>query len=197
MRGGWLTGLVAVVLAVANAAPGLAQEESATDDVQRVEVAEAGVAVAFPPAWDAWVEMREREDWGLYDEGLAQEPVVFWNVIYASVDGRPWCDLAWYPSHPLSMADHVERYEASMTPTSVDVERSIELEQVSLPTGAAYRFVIYNEPTDDYTTTYLLGGDTARYLLQCVDDARAADDWLAVAESLELLEATDENDAAG
>jgi hypothetical protein len=187
--------LAAVVLTMANAAPGLAQEQAAADDMQRVEVGEAGVAAAFPSTWDARVEMRERGDWGLYDEGFAQEPVVFWNVIYASAGGRPWCDLVWYPSHPLPMAAHVERYEALMRPTGVGVERSIEVEPLSLPAGTAYRFVIYNGPTDDYTTTYLLGGDDQRYLLQCVDDERAADDWLAVAESLELLEPTAGSDA--
>lgn len=174
-------------------APGLAQEDGETNEVQRIEVAEAGVAMTFPASWAVDVEMREREDWGLYDEGLAEDPVTYWSVVYASHDGRPWCDLTWYPSHPLALPAQAARYEASMTPTLVEVERPIEVETVSLAGGESYRFVIYNEPTDDFTTTYLLGADDARYVLRCVGDERAEDDWLAVAETLEVLGATVED----
>ena len=175
--------------------PALAQDqasgsEASGGEVQRVEVPEAGVAVSFPGEWDAYVEMREREDFGLYDEGLAEAPVPSWEVIYASAGGRPWCDLEWYPDFPLTMAEHAQRFEALMTPTSADVIRPVETDSVSLPAGEAYRFDIYNEPTNDYTTVYLLGNDGSRYLLQCVGDVRPDDDWLAVASSLELLDPT-------
>ena len=197
MRRMWLIGPLAFGLVLATAGAGLAQENEPAGETLRVAVPEAGVAAAFPVTWAADVEMREREDHGLHDEGYADDPVPFWNVIYASAGGRPWCDLVWYPQHPLVLAAHVQRLEALMTPTIVDVERSIEVEAVSLPAGEAYSFVVYNEPTDDYTKTYLLGVDDARYLLQCAGDERAPDDWLALAESLELLAATEENDAGG
>jgi len=182
-----ITTVLAAGLVVGVGMPGTAQEDDAADGFQRVEVAEAGVAVAVPAGWAADVEMREREDWGLYDEGLAQEPVAYWNVIYASDGGGAWCDLVWYPAHPLSLTEHADRYVALMTPTHADVERSIEVAPVSLAAGEAYRFVVFNEPTDDYTTTYLLGAADTRYLLQCVDDERHPDDWLPLARSLEVL----------
>lgn len=169
-------------------APGLAQDGDTRGDTQRLEVPEAGVSVSFPASWGASVEMREKEDWGLYDEGFADAPVAFWNVIYASDGGRPWCDLVWYPSHPLTIEQHAQRYEALMTPSHSEVERPIEVEPVSLPAGEATRFHIYNEPTDDHTTLFLLGVDDSRYLLQCVSDERAEDDWMSMADSLELLE---------
>lgn len=192
MRRDWITGpvagaLVAMVAMSGMSGPSLAQDDDPAAESLRVEVPEAEVAVSFPASWGADVEMRQKEDWGLYDEGFAEEPVVFWNVVYASAGGRPWCDLVWYPFHPLPTEAHAERYEALMTPTSADVERSIQVEPVSLPAGEAHRFDIYNEPTDDYTTVYLLGVDDARYLLQCVADERSEDDWLTVARSLEIL----------
>ena len=189
--------LLVVGLLAGGSAPGLAQDEEAAMAVQRVEVPEAGVALSLPAEWDAYVELREREDWGLYDEGFAEEPVIFWDVIYASHGGRPWCDLVWYPSHPLTKAEHAERYVALMTPSSTDVERAIDVEQVSLPAGEAHRFDIYNEPTATYTTVYLLGMGDSRYLLQCAGDERSEDEWLSVARSLEALaapgESTDES----
>ncbi len=187
------TALLAAGLVAGVSLPSLAQDEEAATEVQRVEVPQAGVALSLPAAWDAYVEMREKEDWGLYDEGFAEEPVIFWNVIYASDGGRPWCDLVWYPFHPLTEAEHAARYEALMTPSSTDVERAIDVEQVSLPAGEAYRFVIYNEPTATHTTAYLLGVDESRYLLQCAGDERSEDDWLSVAGSLEVLAATGES----
>ena len=160
-----------------------AEDETAP---QRMEIAEARVSIVLPSAWTGYVEMRERQDFGLYDEGHADAPVPFWNVIYASGDTEAWCDLVWYPEHPLSLDDHAARYAALMTPTHSDVERRIDVAPVTLPAGEAVRFVIYNEPTDDQTTTYLVGVADARYLLQCVDTERAADDWLSVASSLEV-----------
>jgi hypothetical protein len=167
------------------AAPALAQDDTDTDP-SRVEVPEAGVSIAFPVDWSVDVEMREREDWG-FVESDEDEPLVFWNVVYASAAGWPWCDLTWYPQHPMSLEEHALLYEELMTPTYADVERPIEMTPVSLPAGEAYRFVIYNEPTADHTTTYLLEGDGGRYLLRCSSEERADDDWLGVAQSLELL----------
>ena len=172
-----------------------AAEDAANDsgtEVPRLDVPEAGVAISLPAAWKAYVEMQEKEDWGLSDEGFADAPVPFWKVIYASDDGRPWCDLTWYPQHPLPIDAHVERHEALMTPSHSDVERPIEVTTVELPAGEAYRFDVYNEPTGSYSTVYLLGSGDARYLLECVGDEPTADGWLAVGESLELIGGTEE-----
>ena len=182
--------MLAVSLSIGPASLAAAQEAKSDGDPerQRLEVPEAGVAVALPADWGAYIEMREKEDWGLFDEGFADGPVPFWLVIYASDDGRPWCDLTWYPSHPLTLDAHAQRYEALMTPSYSDVERPIELTPVELPAGEAYRFDIYNEPSATYTTVYLMGNGDAHYRLQCVGDEPAEDGWLPLAVSLELLE---------
>ena len=184
---------VGVVMAVAGLLMGPATLASAQDaangdgsELRYLDVPEAGVAISLPAAWDAYVEMREKEDWGLYDEGFADEPVPFWNVIYASDGSGTWCDLTWYPEHPLALDAHAQRYEALMTPTHSDVERPIEVTSVELPAGQAYRFDIFNEPSVAYTTVYLLARGDAHYLLQCVADEPADGGWLAVAESLEV-----------
>ena len=182
--------VMAVSLSIGSASLAAAQEAASEGDPerQRLEAPEAGVAVALPAAWGAYLEMREKEDWGLFDEGFADEPVPFWLVIYASDGDRSWCDLTWYPRHPLTLDGHAQRYEALMTPSHSDVERPIEVTPVELPVGAAYRFDIYNEPSATYTTVYLLANGDAHYRLQCVGDQPAEDGWLPLAASLELLE---------
>ncbi len=183
---------MAASLLVLTGLPTTAQDETpaASGPVGiRIEVPVAGVAVSFPADWIVDIEMREREDWGLSERFDDAAPLFFWNVLYASSDGRPWCDLIWYPQHPMTLAEHAAEYEALMTPTSADVERSIEVVPVSLPAGEAFRFVIVNEPTDDYDTTYLLGSDGGRYFLQCMSDQRVEDDWLSVAASIAWLTA--------
>ncbi len=175
---GLLVGQVAVVVAQDDATEG--------GETQRIPVPEAGVALSVPAAWSADIEMRQKEDWGLYDEGFAEEPVPFWKVIYASDGSGSWCDLTWYPSYPLALDAHAERYEALMTPSHSDVERPIEVTEVELPAGEAYRFDIHNEPSAAYTTVYLLASGDDHYQLQCVADEPADDGWLALAESLEL-----------
>jgi hypothetical protein len=165
-------------------------EEAGPDPSQyeRVEVPEAGIAMAFPPDWNVDVEMREREDFWLSERFPEAAPVLFWNVLYASPGGRPWCDVTWYPAHPTSLAEHAIDWEALMTPDG-DVERSIEVQPIEVGAGSGYRFVVWNEPTDDYRTVYLLESGTAHYLVECVSDTRREDDWLTVAESIELWEA--------
>ena len=185
--------LVRVVVAIAGLSMGsttmaVAQDAVSDDGMepQVIGVPDAGVEIALPAAWNADIEMRQKEDWGLYDEGLADEPVPFWKVIYASDGSGTWCDLTWYPSHPLALDAHAERYVALMTPTHSDVERPIEVTGAELPAGEAYRFDIYNEPSAAYTTVYLLASGDAHYQLRCVGDEPAEDGWLSVAESLEL-----------
>jgi hypothetical protein len=179
------TCLVLTGLFIGQAAVVVAQDD-ATDGngVQRIDVPEAGVALSLPADWTTDIEMRQKEDWGLYDEGLAEEPVPFWKVVYASDGSGTWCDLTWYPSYPLALDAHAERYEALMTPSHSDVERPIEVTSVELSGSGAYRFDIYNEPSAAYTTVYLLASGDARYQLQCVADEPAEDSWLPVAESL-------------
>jgi hypothetical protein len=187
-----MRGRVAVAVAagmlIVSAIPAMAQEQAEVEP-QRVEVPEAGMAISFPADWGVDIEMREREDWGLIEDD-DEAPLVFWNVVYASAGGRPWCDVTWYPTHPISLEEHALLYEALMTPSHSDVERSIEVVPMTLPAGEAYRFVVYNEPTDDWTTTYLLDTDAGRYLLQCAGDERAEDDWVNFAEGLEPLSIT-------
>lgn len=182
-------GLLVSLLAWSAGGAVLAQDEQIGEGIvgyQHVEVPEAGFSIDLPAGWSVDIEMREREDWGLV-EADDDDPLVFWKVLYASAGGRPWCDVTWYPLHPMLLEEHALLYEELMTPTQADVERSIDVAPVDLPGGEAYRFVIYNEPTGSWITTYLLEADAGRYFLQCTADERAADDWLDFAESFESL----------
>lgn len=182
---------VAAGVAVVASLPAAAEEgsppgEPAAEAV-RVEVPEAAVALSLPADWAVDIEMRQREDWGLSERYVDAAPLRFWNVLYASPGGRPWCDVTWYPEHPMTLAEHAVEYELLMTPTLSDVERTIEVMPTELPAGEAFRFVIYNGPTDDYGTVYLLEAEAGRYFVQCLSDERAADDWLSIAATLEWL----------
>ncbi len=189
MRGS-IGAALAASLWVAMALPAVAQDETpaaeSPGDIS-AQVPEAGVAMSFPRDWNVDIEMRQREDWGLSERYEGAAPLTYWNVLYASADGRPWCDVTWYPTHPMTLAEHAAEFEARMTPTLDDIVRSIEVTAVLLPAGEAYRFVIYNEPTHDYETMYLLESEMGRYFLQCLSDERAPDDWLSVASSIEWL----------
>jgi len=191
MQGPIIAGLVAGLVIGSTGNAVLSQDDATgaePPDAARVEAAEAGVAMSFPGSWNVDVEMREREDFWLSDRFPDAAPVLFWSVLYASDGGWPCCDLAWYPEHPTSLAQHATDYEALMTPTgAINVERSIEVTPLELVSGEAYRFVIYNEPSDDFTTTYLLADGVAHYLLSCVSDERDTADWLPLVESMELL----------
>ena len=183
---------LAVVAGVAIVAslPAAAEEGSPSGEpaaAARTEVPEAAVALAFPADWAVDIEMRPGEDWGLSERYDDAAPLRFWNVLYASPGGRPWCDVTWYPEHPMTLAEQAIEYELLMTPTLSEVERTIEVMPTQLPAGDAFRFVIYNGPTDDFGTVYLLESEVGRYFLQCVSDERADDDWLSIASSIEWL----------
>jgi hypothetical protein len=162
----------------------MAQDEAPLE--QAVEVPEAGLAMSLPADWGVDIEMRQRQDFGLVDDPDAP-PVVFWNVLYASAGGRPWCDVTWYPEHPLPMPDHAQLVGELMTP-DITTERTVEMSSVELPTGEAYRFDIHNTPTATYSTIYLLGSGSSRYVLECAADTRDESDWLGVAQSVALAE---------
>ena len=173
------------LLLASSVTPTLA-ETDIDSEAHRVEVPEAGMAMAFPADWSVDVELRQREDFWLSERFPDAAPVLFWNVLYASPGGRPWCDVTWYPAHPLPLAEHAVDYEALTTPDG-NVERSIEVEPIVTEAGAGVRFVIWNGPTDDYSTVYLLESGAAHYLVECASDTRDEDDWLHVAGTIEFL----------
>lgn len=179
-----VTGIsMSLLLLVVGGSLATAEEDS---EAQRVEVPEAGLAMAFPGDWSVSIEMRPSEDFGLTDDPDAP-PVAFWKVLYASAGGRPWCDVTWYPEHPLPLAEHALLLERLMTP-STGVERTIETSLVEVPAGESYRLDIHNAPTESFSSTYLLGPGSSRYILECMADAPDEDDWLSVAQTVELVE---------
>jgi hypothetical protein len=183
MRRSIMVSSVVSLLLAGSRVPAMAQD-GADPGYQRVEVPEAAVALALPADWAVDIELDEREDFYLSELFPEAAPVTYWNVLYASGSGRPWCDVTWYPAHPMTLEEHALLFEQLMTP-STNVERTIEVVPAELPAGAAYRFVIYNQPTDDYQTVYLIGSGPSRYALWCVADERVEGDWLAIAQTLE------------
>ena len=191
MRRSMTAGLMVGLLACGAGGAVLAQDEPMGADLayyEQVEVPEAGIALAFPPDWNVDIEMDQRQDFELTDEINEGEPVYFWNVLYASAGGRPWCDLVWWPDHPLSLDAQSLVYELRMLPDpDSGVERIVETTPVDLGTGEAYRFDIYFEPTGDYTIAQLFESGSDRYLLSCVGDTLEEVDELEVTQTIDFL----------
>lgn len=184
MRRMLVAGMAAGRLITGSGGTAVAQGDAGTS-LQPIEVPEAGIGLAFPATWAVDIQMRQREDYWLSELYPDAAPVIFWNVLYASEGGDPWCDLNWYPDHPMSLAEYAQTYETLITPDS-GVERTIEVRPVQLAVGDAYRFDIYNQPTDQYSTVYLFRPDPSLYLLQCVGSSPDEAAWLKVAETIEL-----------
>jgi hypothetical protein len=191
LRRSMTAGLIAGLLATGAGAAVLAQDEPMGADLayyEQVEVPEAGITLAFPPDWNVDIEMDQRQDFELTDEINEGEPVYFWNVLYASAGGRPWCDLVWWPDHPLPLDGQSLVYEWRMSPDpDSGVERTVETTPIELGTGEAYRFDIYNEPTGDYTTAHMFESGSDRYLLSCVGDTFEAVDALEVSQTIDFV----------
>lgn len=169
-------------------AGGVAAEDATAETEpagQLAEIPEAGLVMSFPSEWAVDIEMREREDFWLSELYPEAAPVVFWDVVYASLSGSPWCDITWYPDHPMSLAEYAEAYESLMTPDRTET-RTIEVTPVEIAPGDAYRFDIYNQPSESYATVYLFQSGSSQYLLQCVGDTRDERDWLQFADAIEL-----------
>lgn len=191
MRRSMTAGLMVGLLATGAGAAVQAQDERMGADLayyEQVEVPEAGISLAFPPDWNVDIEMDQRQDFELTDEINEGEPVYFWNVLYASGGGRPWCDLVWWPDHPLSLDAQSLVYEWRTLPDpDSGVERTLETTPVDLGTGEAYRFDVYNEPTGEYTAAQLFESGSDRYLLSCVGDTFEEVDALEVSQTIGFI----------
>lgn len=172
-----------VITAHASAVAAQAQVSGTGPDDERVEIPEAGVAVAFPGDWSVVVQMiREVAD--LPPELGEAEPVDRWIVVEAAASDGSGCGLVMYGEHPLDFDDHAAWLEGGYA-GEADVT-SVAATSVVLPAGDAIRFDVAIEDTGVWTS-YLLESDEARYQLGCMSAGQPDDAWSSIAETVEWI----------
>jgi len=182
----------ALVLAVTVALPLAAQSAwsaSAADAIspsepQRVELPEIGLAASLPAGWHVLTPLQPRASW--YDRGADDDtPVYAWSGIFATGGEGRWCGIDRYEDFPWTLDEHatfLERWNVSGSLNG----RTGGYEPVELRAGPAWRIDVDDERKGRSSRLYLLAYDEDQVLLTCADDLGSSEDWLDVAQSIEL-----------
>ena len=181
MRARSITLVITIAAALAvSASSTTATEEPVLDPVpsgDRVELPEMGIAVTFPGGWTR--EMRFGGQTSFSDGDSYCLPVG------VTID-EPVAD----PDATLDRAAEIFPVFSDDGPLPV-----IDTTEVTLPAGRAVRFVSdlsldpveMAEPGARYSTTYLMTNGRVLVFFGCWSDERPADDWEAIAATIEYL----------
>ena len=162
-------------------APAVATEEPTT---QRVELPEIGLAAAFPADWSVRAVMTPRESW--FDVSAEdQTPVYAWAGFFAIGDEGRWCDLDRFEDFPWPLDEHATFLEHWHVSGSL-YGRSGGYEAIELQAGPAWRIDVNDERKGRSSRLFLLEHEDDHILLTCSDALGSPEDWLAIAESIEL-----------
>ena len=176
--------LVACLLVASAGMAVTAQDE--TPDAQRVELPDAGIAITFPAGWD--VEARsEPGEYQLPLEFADQSTleiatVPYWKVLWASDpgSGMNFCSVDMYEEMPMSPARHAEQTVRRLS----EVDPESVATPVRLSAGDAVR--VDTEWGGAVRANYYLDVDGQRFSLHCTAGTRPQDDWLSIAETIEI-----------
>jgi len=177
----------ALLLTIGAGQAAMAQSASTgTDqDLVRVEVPEAGIALSFPSDLDVEVLM-EREDVELPPELAGSEPAYVWTTVVGLDEDGYGCIVSMYEANPLSIEEHVD-WIARGFADEPEFGGTVESAPVVLPAGDATRIDLDGTASGFFGTGYLFELDGVRYQLKCAAEARTQDDWLAIAETIESI----------
>ncbi|MEA2025696.1 MAG: hypothetical protein U9O18_03295 [Chloroflexota bacterium] len=180
---------VFAVLLLTVSVGGAAMAQSApagTDqDLVRVEVPEAGIALSFPGDLETEVLM-EREESELPPELAGSEPAYVWTTVVGLDEDGYGCIVSMYEAHPLSLEEHIDWIARGFV-DEPEFDGTVESVPAVLPAGDATRIDIDATTTGFFGTGYLFELEGVRYQLKCVAETRTPDDWLAVAETIESI----------
>ena len=170
----------ALALTMALALPTAAAER----DLQRIEAPEIGLAAEFPADWNVRALMMPRESW--FDVSAEDTtPVYAWAGFFAIGDEGRWCDLDRFEDFPWTLAEHatfLERWHVSGSLYG----RNGGYEAIELQAGPAWRIDVNDERKGRSSRLYLLEHEDDHILLTCSDTLGSTEDWLTIAESIEL-----------
>jgi hypothetical protein len=179
--------LVLAAVALASLPAVMTAETAGTDprpEAQRVVVLELGVAASFPAEWSVFTPLLRRASW--FDRGTDHgTPVYVWSTVFATAGNGRWCDIDRYEDFPWSFAEHATFLEFWHVSGSL-FGRSGGYATVDLPAGTAYRIELDDRLKGRSSVRYLFEYVTDRILLTCTDVLGSTEDWLSIAESVEL-----------
>jgi len=173
-----------VTMLLVAAMPAIAADATPTEALQHVELSEIGVAATFPADWHVMTPMQPRESW--YDISAEDDtPVYAWTGIFATGEDGRWCGIDRYEDFPWTLDEHaifLERWNVSSSLNG----RTGGYEPVELTAGPAWRIDVNDERKGRTSRLYLLAYDGDQVLLTCADELGSTEDWLEIADSIEL-----------
>ena len=151
---------------------------------QRVELPEIGLAASFPAEWRVRTPKNTRE--ARVDVSSVDEtPVFAWTGIFATAGDGRWSGIDRFEDFPWTFDEHAAFLESWHVSASL-YGRSGGYEPVELPAGQAWRIEVHDELKERSSTLYLLEHADDHVLLTCADRLGSEEDWLQIAESIEL-----------
>ena len=170
----------ALALAVMLAPAAVATE----DEAQRIEAPGIGLAAEFPASWNVRTLMTPRESW--FDVSAEDStPVYAWAGFFALGDEGRWCDLDRFEDFPWSLDEHATFLEHWHVSGNL-YGRSGGYEAIELRAGPAWRIDVNDERKGRSSHLYLLEHEDDHILLTCSDTLGSPEDWLTIAQSIEL-----------
>ena len=178
----WRRALLSIPLLASLALlPGTARADEPT---QHVELPEIGLAADFPAGWQVRTPLQPRESW--FDVSTEDDtPVYAWTGIFATGGDGRWCGIDRFEDFPWTVDQHaafLERWHVSASLYGRDGGYGA----VMLPAGPAWRIDVHDERKGRTSVLYLLEYEGDHVLLTCADELRSDEDWLAIAQSIEL-----------
>lgn len=174
--------MAAALMALATVVGSTAAEPAA--ETQHVELPELGLAATFPAGWHVMTPMSPRESW--YDVSAEDEtPIYAWAGVFAIGDDGRWCGIDRFEDFPWTLDEHaafLERWHVSASLYG----RSGGYEAIELPAGPAWRVDVNDEIKVRTSTHFLLEHGQDHVLLTCAAELYTEEDWLPIAQSLEL-----------
>jgi hypothetical protein len=156
----------------------------ASEELQLVELPEIGVTVSFPADWHVMTPMTPRASW--FDVSADDAtPVYRWAAVFALGDAGRWCDIDRYEDFPWTFEEHAAFLEHWRVSASL-YGRSGGYARIVLPSGPAFRVDVNDELKGRNSTLYLFEHGRDHVQLTCSDTLGSEDDWLDIAESIEL-----------
>ena len=158
-------------------------------ELQRVEMSEAAIAVSFPADWSLEGQMEQFEI-EIPPELEDASPVYAWAVMRAYQDAV--CSVWLYEHSPMSIDEHAAWIERMNTEDPA-FDGTFATSRVQLPAGEAIRIVSDYPAEGVASAAYLVEAGERRYQISCTDDEPAADAYLSIAETIEILAAAPES----
>lgn len=173
--------LVAAAALALSVTPAVAAE---SDGPHHAELPEIGLAATFPAGWRVLTPMSPRASW-FKVSAEDETPVYAWTGIFAIGEDGRWCGIDRFEDFPWTFDEHATFLEQWHVSASL-YGRNGGYEAIELPAGPAWRIDVNDEIKERTSTLYLLEHEGDHVLLTCADVLYSEQDWMPIAQSIEL-----------